>query len=418
MRIFDDDLSLFALQRWVAIITGGTALAVGTINLFGRSLLYSVPIFEAMQHEVVLPFFGLALLFFLSGLVESAWIRAIQVSGFAVVGVYRAVAGPGEYMSSAVFVLLSVLLYYEYRGARPLRSWLSVIGGAYATAILVSIVRSAQSAGDEFAVSASLVVLAFLNLGIFTGSLVVLFSLVLYRQHQIRKRYSEGLESMVEEQTAELREAIQQRDTMLQEIHHRVGNSLQLLASFVRLQQETVDEPQRQVLKETELRVHAIADVHATLYRQHQLSHLPLADYASDLLYDMQVAYRGDASMAILVDTAVEAHIDFAVSFGVILNELVTNAAKHGNSSRDPAEVEISITSENDRLNLIVRDHGAGFPIDFRPGVGTEIVDQLVMQNGGTIKRDSSGGASVTVVFPESMVVRHEPVRSERNESI
>ncbi|MFW6356880.1 MAG: hypothetical protein ACOC2Y_09180, partial [Spirochaetota bacterium] len=221
MRIFDDDLSLFALQRWVAIITGGTALAVGTINLFGRSLLYSVPIFEAMQHEVVLPFFGLALLFFLSGLVESAWIRAIQVSGFAVVGVYRAVAGPGEYMSSAVFVLLSVLLYYEYRGARPLRSWLSVIGGAYATAILVSIVRSAQSAGDEFAVSASLVVLAFLNLGIFTGSLVVLFSLVLYRQHQIRKRYSEGLESMVEEQTAELREAIQQRDTMLQEIHHR-----------------------------------------------------------------------------------------------------------------------------------------------------------------------------------------------------
>jgi two-component sensor histidine kinase len=320
-------------------------------------------------------------------------------------------------MSSAVFVIFSFVLYYEYKTEGLSRFWLIITGVAYAFAIVYSIARSAQTAAEDMSVSASVVGLAFTNIAVFTGSVVFLFALVLYRQHLIRKRYSDELERRVAERTAELQDALRQRNTMLQEIHHRVGNSLQLLASFVSLQQEDVKDRDRQILKETELRVHAIADVHATLYSQHQLSHLPLQGYASDLISDMQIAYRSDADIVANIDTELEGHIDFAISFGIILNELITNAAKHGGVVPEKAHVEVSLADGADSLLLTVRDYGPGFPPAFSPGIGTEVIDQLVHQNQGAISRASRNGVSVRVSFPQSSVVRHEPVRGSREQT-
>ncbi len=219
------------------------------------------------------------------------------------------------------------------------------------------------------------------------------------------------LERLVAERTSELQEALVQRDTMLQEIHHRVGNSLQLLSSFISLQQDEVEDEQRQILKETELRVHAIADVHATLYSQHQLSHLPLAMYAGDLISDMQIAYRSEADITASISADIEAHIDFAISFGVILNELVTNAAKHGGAPAQRSRVEVELDDSGRILRLVVRDHGAGFDAAGGTGVGTEVVEQLVQQNKGEIVRRSDSGAVVVVSFPHEAVVRDRPLR-------
>lgn len=406
MRIQILSTSRLSLQRWVSFVTSGGVVVIAIINLVALQSFYALSITQAALSPSVALLVAIAVVLFATGLTDRTWARITQVVTFASAGILTALdASPGD-LTSLLFVVLSLTLLNEYSERRRVLLPAVILGSTYVIILWFGIEGATASVG-----------LAVANILVLSTILVLIFVRVSLRQKHIRQEHEARLESLVAERTARLKEAVEQRDTMLQEIHHRVGNSLQLLASFVRLQQDAVDGPQRQVLKETELRVHAIADVHATLYRQHQLSHLPLSDYVGDLLYDMQVAYRGDAIIIVAVDLEIEAHIDFAISFGVILNELVTNAAKHGASIREPAQVEITLKTTGEHLTLVVRDHGNGFPEDFHPGVGTEIVDQLVLQNSGTITRTSIGGASVTVAFPESTVVRHEPIRAESKES-
>ncbi|MFW5826020.1 MAG: ATP-binding protein [bacterium] len=94
-----------------------------------------------------------------------------------------------------------------------------------------------------------------------------------------------------------------------------------------------------------------------------------------------------------------------------MLNELITNAAKHGAVARELARVEVELSDHDAQLSLVVRDHGQGFPAQSEAGIGTEVVDQLVSQNQGTIRRTSENGAVVQVEFPYSVVMREEPVR-------
>jgi two-component sensor histidine kinase len=252
------------------------------------------------------------------------------------------------------------------------------------------------------------VVLSLINTMILATAVIVLFALISYRQYLIRKEHESKLEWLVAERTSELQEALAQRDTMLQEIHHRVGNSLQLLASFVSLQQGEVDDAHRQVLKETELRVHAIADVHATLYSHQRLAYLPLRDYANELISDMKIAYRGDAEIEARVDVEMDAHIDFAISFGIVLNELITNATKHATNGSSRPRMRVDLSEVDTELVLLVRDLGPGFSRSSHKGVGTEVVDQLVSQNQGQITRKTVDGALVTVRFPLSSVLRRD----------
>lgn len=397
MQVFDEDLSSYSLQKWVAILSGAVCAVIVVINFVGL-VLDGAPLPRIPFHPSVLFIAILAILFFLSGSIDSVVLRGVQVCAYLAAGVFTAVEAPRGDLTSSLFAIFGMLLYNEY-GTPGGRTLVSVVGGVIYVVFLMLV---GEGSADP---------LYTLDAIVFVSGVVGMYGLLAYRQSMLRKRYADELEETVRIRTAELREAIAQRDTMLQEIHHRVGNSLQLLASFVSLQQDGVDARNQQILKETELRVHAIADVHATLYSQHQLSHLPLCEYAQDLLADMQIAYRGEAEMELRIESEQEAHIDFAISFGIVLNELVTNAAKHGRRGSDRAQVVVELSDEVEEMTLVVRDSGPGFPPGFVPGIGTEVVDQLVQQNSGEISRSSDGGSVVRIVFPISSVVRDVPVR-------
>ncbi len=403
MQIFDDSFSNYSLQRWVAVLSGAACAVIVVINSVGLAT-DGAPLELIPTHPSVLFIAVLSAMFFVSGVKDSTVLRGLQIGAYLLGGVFTAIEAPRGDLTSSLFAIFGMLLYNEY-GKPGGRTIVSVIGGIVYVVFLMLV---GENSADP---------LYTLIAVVFVSAVVALYGLLAYRQTMIRKRHADDLESKVEQRTSELREAVLQRDTMLQEIHHRVGNSLQLLASFVSLQQEGAREEEQQILRETELRVHAIADVHATLYSQHQLSHLPLADYARDLISDMQIAYRSDADILVESDLSTEAHIDFAISFGIILNELITNAAKHGAITNEQAQIKVSLSEQDDGLILVVRDSGSGFGEDFTAGIGTEVVDQLVRQNNGTIERRSECGAVVRVTFPSSSVARDQPVRVMEGQS-
>ena len=400
MRIIQQVTSRFSLQRLVAYVTCIGALAVSCVNYVALRNLYLLSSVHALLHPSVLWVLGFAVAFLLTALFDSWIARGCQVLVFVFAGLVTAIQPVTGNLTSAVFIVFAMVLLNEYVSQRRAAIIAGAVGAVYVFSLAIGIDTGTAS-----------VLLTLINLLVLVSVVVILFGLISYRQHQIRKEHESMLERLVAERTSELQEALVQRDTMLQEIHHRVGNSLQLLSSFISLQQDEVEDEQRQILKETELRVHAIADVHATLYSQHQLSHLPLAMYAGDLISDMQIAYRSEADITASISADIEAHIDFAISFGVILNELVTNAAKHGGAPAQRSRVEVELDDSGRILRLVVRDHGAGFDAAGGTGVGTEVVEQLVQQNKGEIVRRSDSGAVVVVTFPHETVIRDRPLR-------
>lgn len=388
------------LQRVVSYVSSAGALLIAAVNYLAIRRLYQQSPSDALLNFTVLWLIGFAIAFLATAHLDSGIVRGFQVSVFLAAGFVAAINSSTGNLTSAVFVLFAMVLLNEYFSAKRAAIVATIVGILYVVTFAIGIDTRTAS-----------VALSLLITMILVSAVIILFGLISYRQHQIRKDHESMLEQLVAERTHELEEALVQRDTMLQEIHHRVGNSLQLLSSFISLQQDDVEDEQRRVLKETELRVHAIADVHATLYSQHQLSHLPLALYTADLVSDMQIAYRSEADITASIDTGMEAHIDFSISFGVILNELITNAAKHGGGRTQRSEVEVSLGDVDGALRLVVRDHGRGFDAGSGIGIGTELVEQLVGQHGGEIERSNNGGAVVIVSFPRDAVVRDTPVR-------
>ncbi|MFW5776504.1 MAG: sensor histidine kinase [Spirochaetota bacterium] len=398
MQIFDDSFSNYSLQRWVALLSGSACAVIVVINSVGLAT-DGAPLELIPTHPTVLFIAILALMFFLSGANDSRVLRGVQIAAYLLGGVFTAIEAPRGDLTSSLFAIFGMLLYNEY-GKPGGRTVASVVGGIVYVVFLMLV---GEGPADPLYTADAIV---------FVSAVVALYGVLAYRQTMIRRKQADELEIRVQQRTAELREAVLQRDTMLQEIHHRVGNSLQLLASFVSLQQEGLSQDEQRILRETELRVHAIADVHATLYSHHQLSHLPLYEYAYDLVSDMQIAYHNEAEITLHCDLSMEAHIDFAVSFGIIMNELVTNATKHGRTKNDRARIEASLAGGGGDLILTVRDSGTGFSDELQAGIGTEVVDELVRQNDGSIERRSENGAMVEIVFPLASVVRDAPVRA------
>jgi PAS domain S-box-containing protein len=204
-------------------------------------------------------------------------------------------------------------------------------------------------------------------------------------------------------------QAQQQRDTLLQEVHHRVKNNLQVVSSLINIQfSRTDDLASRNSLSECAARVQAIALIHAMLYQTHDYLHISFSEYAYRLADNVfSVAAGAPNSDRISLELAiddVELHVDKAVPCGLILNELITNALKHGfpNDRHGVVRVELKVTSP-DRLCLVVKDNGIGLPAGVHPldakSVGMQLVRALAKQLRSTLELEQDEWTSFKLEF-------------------
>lgn len=211
----------------------------------------------------------------------------------------------------------------------------------------------------------------------------------------------------------EISATLNDRETLLQEIHHRVKNNLQVVSSLISIQmRRTDDDASRQALGECAARVQAIALIHAMLYQSQDFLHISFSEYANRLAGNVfsaaGVATEGGRITLEIEIADVDLHVDKAVPCGLILNELITNALKHGfpNARRGTVRVELRVVEEN-RLCLAVMDNGVGLPelanlADVK-SVGMLLVHSLAKQLRSKVEFSSGDWTTFKLEFPRSV---------------
>lgn len=204
---------------------------------------------------------------------------------------------------------------------------------------------------------------------------------------------------------ASLRAALDQREVLLQEMNHRVKNSLQLVASMLHLQAGAADEAVRHQLQVASSRITAIARAHQRLYRGDKVLAIDLSAYLVDLCGDLE-ASSGGCRIDLDVPGPVEIASDRAIPIALVLTELVTNAAKYAYAEDAPGTIEIHLTREADgRIRLAVADHGRGLPDGFdikaSRGLGMRITRSLASQLGAELRlQPRAVGTEFVLVMP------------------
>ena len=204
-----------------------------------------------------------------------------------------------------------------------------------------------------------------------------------------------------------LKAALEEREVMLREIHHRVKNNIQVVSSLLRLQSRHIkDEKALEALSESQNRIKSMALIHEKLYQSQDFARIEFSDYIAKMLVHLFAIYKVESSRVRYRVEAENIQLDVnrAIPCGLIINELVTNSLKHAFPQDRKGEILVLMRSVGgDKYELTVKDDGVGLPdgLDFgRPGtLGFQIVSDLAKQLDGSVDVRRDEGTEITVHF-------------------
>lgn len=248
-----------------------------------------------------------------------------------------------------------------------------------------------------------------------------------YKGEEILRQSARELEKRVSERTREIetinsslqqeinerkkgekkiQAALQEKELLLKEIHHRVKNNLQVISSLLGLQARQFEDPLlRDRFTETQNRVHSISIVHEKLYQSDDLARIKFEDYISNIVKNLLDSY-GEISGNVKVEKDIEdlrIGIDIAIPCGLIINELVSNSLKHAFPEGKRGKIIIQFRNlENSQYILSVRDNGIGIASEKnrRINLGMKIINTLVKQLRGDMTISGDSGSEFSILIP------------------
>ncbi|SON56157.1 Transcriptional regulatory protein AfsQ1 [Hartmannibacter diazotrophicus] len=216
------------------------------------------------------------------------------------------------------------------------------------------------------------------------------------------------LRRMQRENERAIREARDRAEILLREVNHRVANSLGLVAAMVRMQAATLKDPGAvEALRETQARISAVGGVHRRLYTSGNVGSVELDDYLKNLLGELQASLEGQhkSHPIVYLPGGLSISTDKAVSLGVIVSELVTNAFKYAYREGEDGDIRVRLSAVDDqRARVSVEDDGIGYTeqtVVRGTGIGSKIVDAMAVNMQATVGREPVDvGTHVVVEFP------------------
>jgi PAS domain S-box-containing protein len=222
-------------------------------------------------------------------------------------------------------------------------------------------------------------------------------SIAVIRDVSERRKKEEKIES-----------SLREKELLLEEVHHRVKNNLQIISSLLNLQIDALGEgPGSEAIQDAQSRVKSIALIHESLYRSHDFAKIVFFEYlgelAQNLLLSTGMLHRVDVEVEPSNETL---ELDKAVPSGLIVNELITNSLKHAFPRDSKGLIQIRFKAqENNEFLLEVEDNGRGLPEDLdilqSKTLGIQLVTNLTAQLEGNIEfvDKNGGGLLVRIIF-------------------
>jgi PAS domain S-box-containing protein len=207
----------------------------------------------------------------------------------------------------------------------------------------------------------------------------------------------------------QIQESLREKEVLLQEIHHRVKNNLQVISSLLDLQSQQLNEPHLvEMFRNSRNRVKSMALVHEKLYESKSFAKVSFSEYIETLVMNLLVVYEEKSNQIDLELNLDEVAltIDTAIPCGLIINELVSNALKYAFPNQTRGTIFIAFNAQEDKhYTLVVRDNGIGLPPNFNfhtvKSLGLQLVKILASQLEGTLQVDDSSGTEFQLKFSE-----------------
>lgn len=219
-------------------------------------------------------------------------------------------------------------------------------------------------------------------------------------------RTNRNLEQIVEERTLEYLQALKSKETIVQEMHHRIKNNLTTISSLLALQAMKQKETKtRDHLLNAVMRVKSMGIIHNRLYRYDDLENIDFKQYLFFLIDEIRNVFsvnKERIAFNITCDDII-LNVDTAIPCGLIINEIIINSIKHGFPENRKGHINISIKQEREWYFLNIEDNGTGLPDGFdkdkNSNLGMDIIWNLVKQLDGSVTIKSEKGLKYSIIL-------------------
>ncbi|MDP6786604.1 MAG: PAS domain-containing protein [Rhodospirillales bacterium] len=204
------------------------------------------------------------------------------------------------------------------------------------------------------------------------------------------------------------KESLEEKETLLQEIHHRVKNNLQVISSMLSLQAGAeTDSRSIEALNDSRRRVLVMARIHESLHQSDDLASINARGYLDRIVGDTKASSGEDAkdiSFRLDIDDIVFG-MDQAIPCGQIVSELLFNSLKHAFPDGRSGTIEVSLRQKGKKIELAVADDGIGLAAEFDPrqskSLGMKLVHALTLKLSGVVEFNGGDGTRVRITFPD-----------------
>lgn len=211
-----------------------------------------------------------------------------------------------------------------------------------------------------------------------------------------------------EELNKTLQVANKEKETLLQEIHHRVKNNLQLVSSILNLQKSFFDDERiKNIIQDSQQRVSSMSRIHQTLYRSKNFSSINISDYLKSLTDEIIELYaKGPKSNIAIIYTLDDVHFNIkeAIPIGLLSNEIITNAVKHAFPNGRKGEIKIELKKHSHFVELRISDNGIGLSPNKnnndKGSLGKVLIQSLLEQIDAEVRIESNHGLIYHIKIP------------------
>jgi len=248
---------------------------------------------------------------------------------------------------------------------------------------------------------------------IIAGLFLVSFELIFRLGRKFMEKSNALEDEIIQRQEAQQQAetSLREKEMLLQEVHHRVKNNLQIVSSLLRLQSRQVDDPGMvAILNDSRSRIGAISLIHKTLYQPSNLSSVSFREYIIELALQLFDFYAVDPDRIALVTDmeSISLNIETATPCGLIINELVTNSLKYAFPDNRKGTISVTLNRDEESGGYLLRvsDNGVGLPADLdirqAESLGLRLVVSLAEQQlRGKIEAALDQGTTFKITFQE-----------------